>query len=88
MRGLPRSARGRRPLGFARLLSVRAPRDDINIKILQSMISGIPLIVGLRTRMRDSYVYAVFEIPIDAWEDDLGERFSRLKRATIRIPQG
>ena len=38
----------------------RAPKDHINmrIRILPTMISGIPLILGLRTRM--PYVYVVF----------------------------
>ena len=29
----------------------RAPKDRRNIRILQTMVSGIPLILGLRTRM-------------------------------------
>ena len=32
---------------------------DINIRILQAMIFGIPLVLGLRTRMRDPFVYVL-----------------------------
>ena len=32
----------------------------IRIRILQDVISGIPLILALGTRMRDPYVYVVF----------------------------
>ena len=35
----------------------------VNIRILQSMVSGIPLILGLGTRMSDPYVYVVFWAP-------------------------
>ena len=35
-------------LGFAQ---PRGPRDHINTRILQNMISGIPLILGLGARM-------------------------------------
>ena len=34
-------------------LDFRDPNDHINTRILQTMISGIPLIVGLGTRMQD-----------------------------------
>ena len=35
----------------ARLGSHRAPKDHINMRILQHMIFGIPLILGLGTRI-------------------------------------
>ena len=35
----------------------------INIRILQNMISGSPLIWGLGTRMSDPYVYVVLWAP-------------------------
>ena len=38
----------------------RAPKDYINIRILRTMVSGIPLILGLGTRMSDPCVYVVF----------------------------
>ena len=41
----------------------RGPKDYINIRILQTMISGIPLILGLGTRMSDPYVYVVLWAP-------------------------
>ena len=41
----------RRPLGD------RGPRHYINIMILQSGSSGIPLLMGVRTRIQDPYVY-------------------------------
>ena len=41
----------------------RGPKDHINIRILQSMICGFPLILGLGTRMSDPYVYVVFWAP-------------------------
>ena len=37
----------------------RDPNDHINIRILQTMISGIPLILGLGSRVSDPYVYIV-----------------------------
>ena len=37
--------------GRGRISSIRAPKDHINISILLTMISGIPLILGLGTRM-------------------------------------
>ena len=37
----------------------RGPEDHIKIWILQSMISGIPLILSLGTRMADPCVYVV-----------------------------
>ena len=40
----------------------RAPKDHINIRILQVIISGILSILGLRTRM-DPYVHVVFWAP-------------------------
>ena len=39
---------------------VGSPKDHINIMILQTMISGIPLILDLGTRTWDLYVYVVF----------------------------
>ena len=41
-----------------------APQDHINIRILQTMISAIPLILGLETKMSDPYVYVVFWAPM------------------------
>ena len=41
----------------------RGPKDNINIRIPQTMISGIPLIVVLGTRMSDPYVYVGFWAP-------------------------
>ena len=41
----------------------RAPKDHINIRILQTMISGFPLKLGLGTRMSDPCVYVVFWAP-------------------------
>ena len=38
-------------VGVSVLGEIRAPRDHTNIKILQHVISGIPLILGLGTRM-------------------------------------
>ena len=43
--------------------ATRGPKDHINIRILQTMISGIPLILGLGTRMSDPYVYVVLWAP-------------------------
>ena len=39
---------------------VRAPKDHINIRILPTMISGIPLLLAPGTRMRYPYVHVVF----------------------------
>ena len=36
--------------------SIRGPKDHTNIRILEAMISGIPLMLGLRTRMPDPSV--------------------------------
>ena len=41
------------------MLVIRGPKDHINIRILQTMISGIPLMLGLGTRMSDAHVFAV-----------------------------
>ena len=41
----------------------RDPRDHIHIRILQTMISGTPLILGLGARMSDPDVYVVFRAP-------------------------
>ena len=35
----------------------RGPKEHINMRILQTMISGIRRILGLGTRMSDPYVY-------------------------------
>ena len=42
---------------------IRDPKDHINIRILQNRISGIPLILSLRTRMSDPCVHVVFWAP-------------------------
>ena len=41
----------------------RAPEDHINIRILQTLLSGIPLILGLGTRMSAPYVDVVCWAP-------------------------
>ena len=48
----------------------RGPKYHISIRILQKSISGIPLILSLRTRMRDPYVYVVFWSPRRAYTHD------------------
>ena len=48
------------PVCAAIVAPVRGPKDHINIRILQTMISGIPLILSLGTRMSDRYVYVAF----------------------------
>ena len=45
-------------------LHFRGPKDHINIRTLQTLISGIPLILGLGTRVSDPYVYVVSWAPI------------------------
>ena len=42
----------------------RGPKDHISIRILQKMVSGMPLMLGLGARMSDPYVYVVFWAPI------------------------
>ena len=56
-------------------IAVRGPKDGINIRILQTMISGIPRRLGLRTTIKDTYAYVVF------WERDpaLNTRISRFR---------
>ena len=44
-------------------MHVRAPKDHIHIRILPTMVSGIPLIWGLGTRMSDPSVWVVFWAP-------------------------
>ena len=39
-------------------------RSSINIRILQVIVSGIPSVLGLGTRMQDPYVYVAFWAPI------------------------
>ena len=41
----------------------RAPKNHINIRILQTIVSGIPLVLGLRTRMSDPCVYVACWAP-------------------------
>ena len=36
---------------------IRGPKDHIDLGILQTMISGLPLMLGLGTRMSDPYVH-------------------------------
>ena len=45
----------------------RDPTDHINLGILQTMSSGIPLMFGLGTRMSDPHVYVVFWAPRQTW---------------------
>ena len=52
------SRKGPRILDTAATLS-RGPTDHINTRILQTMVSGIPLLLGLGTRISDPYVYVV-----------------------------
>ena len=40
-------------------ISDRGPNDHINIRIVQTMISGIPFILCFRSRIQDPYVYVV-----------------------------
>ena len=44
--------------------SIRAPRDHINMSMLQSTVSGIPLIVDLCTRMSDPFSFMWFAGPL------------------------
>ena len=37
----------------------RGPKDHINMRILQTALSGILLVFGLRARMKDPYVHVV-----------------------------
>ena len=62
----------------------KAPKDHINIRILQIMISGIPLILGLGTRMSCPYVYVVLWAPIYC---HTGPFFLDLSRLTVTVPQ-
>ena len=41
----------------------RGSKDHMNIKILQTMFSGVPLVLDLRARMWEPYVYVVFGAP-------------------------
>ena len=43
---------------------IRAPKDHINMRITQNMISGIDPVYGLSTRISDPYVYVVLWAPI------------------------
>ena len=42
----------------------RGPKGRANIRILQTMANKIPVVLGLRTRLSDPFVYAVF------WKSD------------------
>ena len=55
----------------------RAPNDHMNIRILHTMSSGIPPILGLGTRMSDPYVY----VP-------LGEATSKARREEVHEAEG
>ena len=48
---------GLQSLETLNLPKARGPNDHINRRILQNMISGMPLIFGLGTSMSDPYVY-------------------------------
>ena len=56
------------------LSAKRAPKDDINIRILQNSTSGIPITLGLRTSMSVPYVSVVF------WAQKKGPTFSCQRR--------
>ena len=43
--------------------SLRGPKDHKKIRFLQTMISGIPVMLGLGTGMSDPYVYVVYRAP-------------------------
>ena len=42
---------------------IRAPKHKVNVRILQTMISGIPIILGLGTITSDPHVDVVFWVP-------------------------
>ena len=44
-------------------LDNRGPKGHINVRILHTMVSGIPLVLGLKTRMKNPDVYVVFAAP-------------------------
>ena len=46
--------------GWAFSFIITGPKDHISIRMLQIMVSGILLVLGLGTRMSDPYVYVVF----------------------------
>ena len=48
---------------FVQTLGIRAPTDHINVRILQNMISGSHLTLGLGTRMSTPSVYVVVWAP-------------------------
>ena len=41
----------------------RGPKGHINIRILKTIVSGIPLVLSPRTRMKDPFVLGVFGAP-------------------------
>ena len=57
-----------------------APKVHMNIRILQTLISGIPLILGLGTRMSDPYVYVV------CWAPNLTGLGVRLRKVPFQLP--
>ena len=42
----------------------RGPKDHVTVGILETMVSGIPLVLGLGTRLADPCVDKVFGAPI------------------------
>ena len=38
----------------------RGPKDHVHMRILQTMVSEIPLVLSLSARMPDPYVHVVF----------------------------
>ena len=59
--GFPKSQSD--PLSDVDLRTFRGRKDHINTRILETMISGIPVIVGLGTRLSDPYVCVGFWAP-------------------------
>ena len=67
----------------SRFLNDSGPKDHTNIRLPQTMISGIPLLLGIGLRMRYLCVYVVFRASTDAWQDfEPGIFVRHLLRAT------
>ena len=64
----------------------RAAKDHINIRILQTMIPGVPLILGLGTRMSDPYVCVVFGPLVQAAPSLCDTRIGTRRFPIIRGP--
>ena len=58
---------------------------SINVRVLENSISGITLMLVLRTRMKNPYVYEVFLAPVLGWNAIMQFRKGKHTRASVNL---